>query len=110
MYIEINEVQFVDRLLQDSNANWSRAGAEALYEYLTETEKESGEQLALDIVALRCEWHEYDNAVEAAGDDGWVADSAEDKETNEELALDYLEGKTMVLETSTGSIVVNTSY
>jgi hypothetical protein len=46
-------------LIGDENANWSRAGAFALAEYLEELEESTGEEMEFDHVAIRCDWSEY---------------------------------------------------
>lgn len=46
-------------LAGDENANWSRAGAFALVEYLESLEEDTGEEIELDRVAIRCDWTEY---------------------------------------------------
>jgi hypothetical protein len=48
-----------DALFSDENANWSRAGAFALAEYLEEYEESAGEQIEFDRVAIRCDFSEY---------------------------------------------------
>tara|TARA_R110002167_G_scaffold686_1_gene2980 strand:+ start:92 stop:451 length:360 start_codon:yes stop_codon:yes gene_type:complete len=48
-------------LLSDENANWSRSGAFALAEYLEEYEESTGEEQTLDVVAIRCDYSEYDS-------------------------------------------------
>ena len=59
-------------LTDDKNANWSRAGAFALAEYLEECEEETGEEMELDIVAVRCDFSEYDSLLAFA--EGYFAD------------------------------------
>jgi hypothetical protein len=44
--------------------NFSYEGKLALYEYLTEYEEDTGEQIELDIVALCCDYTEYENLSE----------------------------------------------
>lgn len=60
-------------LHEDKNATWSWSGAIALAEYLEELERDSGEEMELNVVATRCDWAEYaslaDWAVEYFG--GW---------------------------------------
>jgi len=46
-------------LKNDYNANWSWAGARALAEYLEEYEESAGEEMELDVVAIRCDFSEY---------------------------------------------------
>ena len=105
MKMTLNTDQTVDALRRDQYAGWSYRGAIALVEYLEQYEQDLGEQVELDVVAIRCEYSEYKNAVEAAGQYDWVADSAEDAETNEELALEYLQERTVVIEFDGGVII-----
>jgi len=46
-------------LLQDTNAAWTRAGAFALAEHLEQYEEETGEEMEMDVVAIRCDFSEY---------------------------------------------------
>jgi hypothetical protein len=55
-----------NELIQDSNANWSRAGAFALAEYLQELEEDTGEEMEMDVVAIRCDYSEYSSLEEWA--------------------------------------------
>jgi hypothetical protein len=48
-------------LKSDENANWSWNGARALAEYLEEYEESTGEELELDVVAIRCDFSQYDS-------------------------------------------------
>ena len=57
----INEYEFTQDLLNDEYANWSYDGTKALFDYLTELEEDTGEQIEFDRVALRCDFSEYDN-------------------------------------------------
>ena len=44
--------------------NFSYAGQEALFDYLEEYEDGSGEELELDVIALCCDFSEYENLEE----------------------------------------------
>ena len=57
----VSKYKFTEDLLDDEYANWSYSGASALFEYLTELEEDTGEQIEFDRVALRCEYSEYEN-------------------------------------------------
>lgn len=50
-----------DALCADKYANWSRAGALALAEWLEEMEESTGEETELDVVAIRCDFSEYES-------------------------------------------------
>jgi len=92
-----------DRLLRHSNA-WSRAGAFALAEHLQELEKETGEQMEFDAVAIRCDYAEYPSAVDAHNDTTIGHDLTDDEE---ETALERLREVGQVIEFNWGVIVSN---
>jgi hypothetical protein len=74
-------------LIDDANANWSRAGAFALVEYLEEIEESTGEGMELDVVAIRCDFSEYSSLIEWASDycgDDWKAEIGIDGDADEE--------------------------
>jgi hypothetical protein len=79
-------------LIDDENANWSRAGAFALAEYLEELEDGTGEDMEFDRVAIRCDFSEYASLQEWASEhygdgkeDGWrwVLDITDDMDDDE---------------------------
>jgi hypothetical protein len=104
-------------LIDDDNANWSSAGAFALIEYLEELESDCGEEMEFDRVAIRCDFSEYDSALEAAEDYGWSREASilddddnirpdEDvMDENNEIALKWLENRTSIIEFDGGIIV-----
>ena len=53
--------EIAEKLIADENANWSRAGAFALAEYLEQYEEECEIELELDVVALRCDYSEFNS-------------------------------------------------
>jgi len=62
----LSTYEIAQALIKDENANWSRAGAFALAEYLEECEESTGEELELDVIALRCDFSEYDSFIDWA--------------------------------------------
>jgi hypothetical protein len=60
--------QAADILFADKNAGWSYAGARALAEYLEQLEEDTGEEMELDFVAVRCDFSEYPSLVDWARD------------------------------------------
>ena len=50
--------------------NFSYDGLKALFEYLEEYEEGTGEEVELDVIALCCEYAEYDSLSEYNDDDG----------------------------------------
>jgi hypothetical protein len=93
-----------DRLLRDSNACWTRAGAFALAEYLQELEDSTGETMEFDAVAIRCDFAEYPSAVDAHNDITSGHDLTEDEE---ETALERLREIGQVIVFNGGVIISN---
>ena len=64
--------EIAHELIDDENANWSRAGAFALAGYLEELEESTGEEMEFNHVAIRCDFSEYDSLLAFA--EGYFAD------------------------------------
>lgn len=102
-------------LLDDSNANWSRAGAFALAEWLEELEESTGESMELDVVAIRCDFSESESLEEWAEqhtgksdfwkDLGIDLEGNEDDEEKEELIRSYINDHGQLIEFYGGIIV-----
>ena len=61
MKITLNTNDIAQALYNDKNANWSYEGATALAEWLEEMEEGSEEEQELDVVAIRCDFSQFDN-------------------------------------------------
>jgi len=58
----VNFYQFTDAFTNMNRQNqFSYKGKKALFEYLEEYEDSTGEQIELDIIALCCDYEEYDS-------------------------------------------------
>ena len=98
--------QVADRLYADrENAGWSYAGARALADYLEELESDTGEEMELDVVAIRCDFSECESASEAALSYGWNDDENDEDDDKEAAALEYLRDHTQVIEFDGGIII-----
>ena len=109
----LTTLEVADRLFRDENASWTYSGARALAEYLEEYEESTGEEMELDIVAIRCdfaqwaslqEWaHDYfSNALEEMGfDDG---EEIDDEEFDEKIR-EYIQDHGELIEFDGGIIV-----
>ena len=76
----INEYDFIDAFKKMGRGeNFSYNGLIALYEYLEMLEDDTGQSIELDVIALCCEFTEYDNLEE------FQADYGEDYETIEDI-------------------------
>ncbi len=87
-------------LMQDENAKWSRTGAYALIEHLEQLEEDCGDEIEFDRVAIRCDWSEYESAIEAA-DDIYGEEFGEESE-----AFEWLRERADVI-TFDGGVIVN---
>ena len=82
----INEYQFADAFKSIRPDNFSYEGLKALYDYLEDYEDSTGEQIELDVIALCCEYNEYEDLAE------FQEDYSEDYESIEDI-----EGETQVI-------------
>jgi len=64
---EVTQSYFVKEF-KSLTDNFSNRGLEALYLYLSELSEEIGEDIELDVIALSCEWVEYDSLEECLAD------------------------------------------
>ena len=78
----INEYDFLKAFKECRPNNFSRAGLFALYDYLEQYEDDTGEEIELDVIALCCEYAEYDNLEE------FQADYSEDYQTIGDIESD----------------------
>jgi hypothetical protein len=58
MKTTLSTTEAAEILIADTYANWSRAGAFAIVEYLEELEDSTGEKMEFDRVAIRCDFSE----------------------------------------------------
>ena len=71
MITTINEYDFIDAFKKmGRKGNFSNNGLVALYEYLEMLEDDTGQPIELDVIALCCEFTEYDNLEEFQADYG----------------------------------------
>ena len=100
-------------VLADRKDQFSYDGLKALFEYLEDFEDDTGEEIELDVIALCCDYSEYDNAVECVKDYGHELSSHMsreygydvDEDEEEAEALEYLRDHTRVIEFNTGIII-----
>lgn len=61
----VNEYEFVSAFDEaNRKENFSRQGRQALYDYLTEYEEDTGTEIELDVISLCCEFTEYETVEE----------------------------------------------
>ena len=75
----INQYDFIDAFKKmGREENFSYNGLVALYEYLEMLEDDTGQEMELDVIALCCEFTEYDNLDEFKADYGNEYETIED--------------------------------
>ena len=103
-----------NELLQDEYKSWSHRGAFALAEYLEEYEESTGEEMELDVVAIRCDFNEYSSLIEWANEyhgENWKEESGIDEDTDEDeiddILKSHIEEHGELIEFNGGIIVSN---
>lgn len=116
MYQTIYEDDFVKAFLELRPDNFSKPALYALFNYFEDYEDETKEKIELDVIAICCDFTEYQNAYEAMqqyqsedmplmGEDG--DDLIEIAEKEEAEALKWLEEHTDVIVFDGGIIIKN---
>lgn len=78
----------------------------ALFEYYEEMSESDDLEFDLDVIAICCDWCEYDDVLEAARayePEGWKAMIQDDANAS---ALEYLQDRTLALEIKGGSVLI----
>ena len=92
----INEYQFIDAFHKmGREEQFSYAGLSALYDYLEQLGDDIGEEIELDVIALCCEYAEYDSLAEFREDYG-----------EEYNTMDNIEYKTTVIMIDDESFII----
>tara|TARA_B100000287_G_scaffold110706_2_gene103062 strand:+ start:215 stop:514 length:300 start_codon:yes stop_codon:yes gene_type:complete len=65
---EVTLSYFMDRFNEVRPKNFSYEGLEALYNYLEQLSEDTGEDIELDVIAICCDYTEYDSLEEVLND------------------------------------------
>ena len=105
----------ISELLADQYAAWTYAGARALAEYLEEYEEDTGEEMELDTVAIRCDYGQWEDLEdflsdcfgqdESGANSAIGADGSEDDDERAELIRNYIQENGTLIEFEGGIIV-----
>ena len=77
----INESQFIESFTKMGREdNFTYAGRVALFDYLTDFEESTGEEMELDVIAICCDFTEWTNMEEFQNDHGGTYETMEDIE------------------------------
>ena len=85
----INEYQFRRAFETSRPNNFSYEGLRALFDYLEQYEEETGQELELDVIAICCDFTEYEDLKEFQGEyfDNVKGDKYEDIEEIEQETI-----------------------
>lgn len=83
----INLHQFREAFKEIRPDNFSSAGLKALFEYFKEYEEETGEEVELDVIAICCEFSEYES----------LEDFQQDYDPEEYETIDDVRDRTLVI-------------
>lgn len=90
----VTEYEFI-KAFNDYNRSdsFSIPARKALFNYYTDLEEDSGEEMELDVIGICCEWVEYDSELEALDEYGFES-------------LDDFYNKTIVIELDNGHVLI----
>lgn len=90
----------------DRYDNFGHYGLKALFDYLEDLEEDCGE-IELDVIAICCDYSNYNSATEAATEmiTGFEKEKNETEEETEARALEELQENTTVIEHKEGIVV-----
>ena len=109
----LTQYDIAEELMNDLNANWTRAGAFALAEYFEQIEMDTNEELDFDAVAIRCDFSQYESLQDWAHDyfsNAWQEmgfDESEeiDDDDFDEKIREYIQERGELIEFDGGIIV-----
>lgn len=100
----LSTYDIAELLLKDGYAGWSRNGANALADYMSEWRCNDDE---LDVTEIRCEWDEFESAIEWAESYGFDRPEGATDEEWEDAALEEIRHNGILIEFDGGIIVSN---
>jgi len=95
MIIDVCRHMFIQEFREIRPDNFSLNGLDALFDYIIEYEESTGEQINLDVIALCCEFSQYDT----------LADYNSDYDTEHESWDDVADETTVIKITDEAAII-----
>ena len=106
---EISESEFIQAFeTMDRKDNFSYEGRQALYSYLTELEDDTGQEIELDVIAICCDYNEYEDVEEYLKDystDEERKDFDDDEEFNDAVKEEITDKTTLIKVGTEGFII-----
>jgi hypothetical protein len=96
----INFSQFCDGFSDTRKNDFSYEGKKALFEYIEDYEREAGEEVEYDPIALCCEYAEYEDLDEIR------SEYEETKDMDDKDTLEWLRSQTTVIEVDGGGVII----
>ena len=97
MKTTVNQSDFHNAFINyNRKENFSYEGRVALFEYIEEFEDSTGEEMELDVIAICCEYTEYDS----------IRDFWQDYDEEDYPTIDDIEDATQVIRFKTDSFIV----
>ena len=109
MITQISKCGFMDAFAACGRKDqFSYDGLSALYDYLEEYEDGTGQPVELDVIALCCEYAEYEDLDELINDYGLNITSGPDDTDEDRRAavLEYVQDRTQVIEVNGGGVII----
>lgn len=106
---QLSKYSFSDLFKGDRADQFSRCALEALFEDLEEMSECMGEDFRVDVVAICCDWTEYDNEELLRAYSNYLPDdlsSYADEEEAVSALIEALRDETQVIELSNGCTLV----
>jgi len=121
MYSNTSRNDFIDNFVsmgrmktsEGGEGNFTVEALHALFDYFEQWEDETGEAVEFDVIALCCQFAEYESAMDAVyeinADVYRDVTENNDSETAEENLLDWLHDQTIVVEFP-GGIIIDSEF
>ncbi len=107
--VELSKYSFVDLFKGDRADQFSRCALEALFEDMEEVAEGMGGDLRVDIVAICCDWTEYEGAALLRAYPNYLPDelsSYDDEGEAVSALIEALKQETQIIELSNGNTLV----
>jgi len=108
MYTHVSEFDFIDTFDAVRKNQFSYGALKALYSYYEDLEESIGEPIEFDVIAICCEWAEYESIEDVCRAYNTAPEVAAfaGKEDYEEACFEWLGDNTQYIALDDGSVLV----
>jgi len=106
---EVSESEFINRFeTMNRGNNFTYEGRRALYEYITQLEEDTGTDIDLDIIAICCDYNEYEDLDEYLKDYNTDLDKKDydDEEEFKDAVMEEIQEKTTLIKVSDEGFII----